>query len=317
MILSDTVRILGRNHYLLWKLIIYILVCVLVVCGLAMAICSPFISELSNLGFWSNLLSLFHTLTFNLDIGSIFGAIYQFLIDTGVLIANNITTLLPFLIVFSLILTIGLKFTVGLVELPLCDCVYNTMASNTKFSLGVSFVKNLKASVKLQLSKLCVALPVEIIFIALSFSVLFLYEFNLAWLNVLVPVIWLLVSVVLASIWHTLFALWTPSKAIFEYGSWKALGKSVKSLRGNVCAMFGRTMLIVLICFILHAVMIAFTWMSGLIVTLPLSLAVFSVYGLVMTFYLNGLRFYLSEKEIITPKKKENWERVSSLKDFI
>ncbi len=317
MILSDTIRILGRNHYLLWKLVLYILVCILMVSGLAMAICTPLISELSRLGFWNDLWGLVNSLTFNFSADSIFTSVYEFLVNTGALIANNLSTVLPFLIVFSLILCLGFKFTIGLVELPLADCVYNTMASNSRFNLGASFVKNLKASVKLQLSKLCVVLPVEIIFVALSTSVLFLYAFDVAWLNVLVPLIWAFVVIVLITIKYTLFALWTPAKAIFEYGSWRSLRKAFSSLRGNVCAMFGRTLLLTIACFILNGLMIMFTYMVGLIVTLPLSLFVFIVYGLVMTFYLNGLRFYVREKEIITPKKKENWERVSSIKDFI
>ncbi|MBR4270608.1 MAG: hypothetical protein IKQ31_02910 [Clostridia bacterium] len=317
MILSDTVRILGRNHYLLWKLILYILVCVLVVSGLALAICTPLVSELGRLGFWDELWGVINTLTFNFNADSIFTGVYQFLLDAGNLIVNNISTVLPLMIVFCVILVVGLKFTIGLVELPLADCVYNTMASNSKFNLGASFIKNLKSSVKLQLSKLCVVLPVEIIFAVLNTSVLFLYAFDISWLNVLVPLIWVFVAIVLVSIKSTIFALWTPSKTIFECGIWQSLKKSFTSLKGNVCAMFGRSLLLVSLCFVLNILMVMFTWNIGLFITLPLSLFVFIVYGLVMTFYLNGLRFYLNEKEIITPKKKENWERVSSLKDFI
>ncbi len=317
MILSDSLRILGRNHHILWRLMIYILVCVLVVGGLSLAICSPLISELSKHGFFSSLEDLFVNLTFNFDMGNVFDRVYTFLVGFGDLVKANLATMLPFLIVFVTVFTLGVRFTVGLAELPVVDYVYNSMASNTRLSFGVCFIKNLKKSVKLQLCKLCVAFPVDLLILCAGIGGLLAFQFDIVWLNVLLPILWLVGVMLLVSFKQTLFGLWTPFVAIFEEGCFASFAKSFKALKGNFCAVFGRVLLISFLCVVLNYLLVILTMAVGLIFVVPVEFCVFLVFGLVMTFYLNGLRFYVTEKEIISPKKKENWERVSSLKDII
>ena len=317
MILSDSLRILGRNHQILWRLTIYILVCVLVVGGLSLAICSPLISELSRHGFFSSMEDLFVNLTLNFDMGNVFDRVYTFLVDFGGLVKANLATILPFLIVFITVFSLGTRFTVGLAELPVVDYVYNSMASNTRLSFGVCFIKNLKKSVKLQLCKLCVVFPIDLLILCASIGGLLAFQFNIVWLNALLPVLWLMGLMLLLSFKQTLFGLWTPVVAIFEEGCWRSLARSFGALKGNFCAVFGRILLISFISVVLNYLLVILTMSVGLIVAIPVEFCVFVVFGLVMTFYLNGLRFYVTEKEIISPKKKENWERVSSLKDII
>ena len=317
MILSDTFRILGRNHHILWRFVLYSLICVLVVGGLSLAICSPLISELTRLGFWDKFHDLVANFTFNFNIGDVFYQIYTFLMDFFELIADNLSAVLPFLIVFVVIFTVGCRFTIGLAELPVADYVYSSMASNIHLSFGVCFVKNLKKSVKLQLAKLCVVFPIELLIACSCIGMFLLFSFNLTWLNVMLPLIWFIFVVALMAFKQTLFGLWSPSEIIFEDGIWRSFGRSFASLKGNFCAIFGRFMLISLISVVLNYILVILTASIGLIVMIPVEICVTIVFGLVMTFYLNGLRFYVAEQEIITPKKKENWERVSSLKDII
>ncbi len=317
MIITDMLRILGRNHSVLWRLIIYMLVCVLVVGGLSLAICSPLVSELSKLGFFASMEELIVGLAFNFDIANVFGSVHSFLVGFGALVSQNLSTILPFLIVFLVIFCVGCRFTIGLAELPVVDYVYNTMASNTRLSFGVCFIKNLKKSVKLQLCKLCVSFPVELAIWVASIGGLMLFSLNIAWVSMLLPFLWLAAITLLLTFKHTLFGLWTPAVDIFGGGCWKALHRGFKSLKGNFLAVFGRLLLISFVFVVLNYAMVIFTMSIGLILVVPIEFCAYLVFGLVMTFYLNGLRFYVTEKEIISPKKKENWERVSSLKDII
>jgi len=317
MILTDTFRILGRNHHVLWRFVLYALVCVLVVGGLSLVICTPLVSELTRLGFWEKFQDLFVNITFNFNIGSVFHEIFSFITYFGDLVSENVSTVLPFLIVFCVIFSAGCRFTVGLAELPVADYVYNSMASNTRLSFSVCFIKNLKKSVKLQLAKLCVVLPVELLITCSSIGLLLLFNLNITWINVLLPLVMLVLLVLFIAFKQTLFGLWVPAETIFENGVWRSFGKSISSLKGNFCAVFGRFTLISLMVVFINYLLTILTMSIGLFILVPIEICTFIILGLVMTFYLNGLRFYVAEKEIITPKKKENWERVSSLKDII
>ncbi len=317
MILTDSTKLFVRNGTLVWKIFPYMLVCILVVCGVGIACCYPLINELSQAGFFAQVGDIVSQTFLNFRLDELLGAISQLTISLFDIIGQNIMTILPLLIILVAIISIGNSFLIGLGELAIADCLYGYMSSNSKFSFFCCFVKNLKKSIKLQLAKLLVVWPVDMLIIVVFVAMLYLFTFDIAILSFLTPFLIVLVLSLLVTLRQTMFCMWAPCVIVRNSTIWGALRESFVGMTKNFSVIYSRQLVLTLIYIAVNVFACIFTASVGLLLTIPATLLFSNIMGQVCFFYINGLRFYANENEIISPKKREDWEHLNNLKDII
>ena len=317
MIITDSGKIFLRTSGAVWRLLPYLLVCLLVLVGVTVAACYPMIASLNDAGFFTQVADLFETTMFNIRLDEIFGSMSTLLVSLGDLIAANIATFVPLIIVAVVILGAGGSFLIGLSDLALADYVYSYMSSNSRLSFGSCLIKNLGKSAKLQLAKLCVVWPVDLIITAIFIASFLLFTVNSTIITLLAPFIIVLLLVVLISLRQTLFCLWTPCMMTFNSSPFGALKENFAALKKHFNIVFPRQLVMTVIYIGVNIAVCIFTASVGLLLTVPATVLFAAILAQTTLCTTNGLRYYIDENEIITPKKREEREKADNLKDVM
>lgn len=317
MIITDSSKLFLRTSSLVWRMLPYMLISLLVICGLAIAICYPLIEELSQAGFFTQLLDLFRQIFFNLRIDEILASASNLALNLFDIITQNMSIILPLVIVALVIFSLGSFLVLGLSELAIADCLYGYMSSNSRLSFYSCFIKNLKKSFKLQLSKLLIVLPVDLIITAIIIGSLMLFTINNAIVITLAPFIIILVLCLLIALRQTLFCMWSPCMIVRNNSVWGALKESWICMASNFGTIYSRQLVVTIFSIGINIATCIFTASVGLFLTIPATVLFSNILGQTCFFYINGLKFYVDEDEIRAPKKREDWEHLSSIKDII
>ncbi len=316
MITTDTTKLFFRNSGLIWRILAYFIVCGLVIGGVCFAVCYPFISNLVEAGVFDKIYTL---LTENLvgNVNHIFESlaeIFQQIID---IIFANWQNILPILVLFFILVCVLGSFILALSEMALADCLYGYMGSNSKLGFSNCFIKNLVQSVKLQLAKILVVLPCNIIICVAVACSLMLYFTGNFWLVTFAPFVVILVFTVLYALRNAIFCAWVPCVVVRNIGVWDALRESTRASFKNFGKIFA-TYFILAICMVAITIAaISLTASVGLIISIPACVLFNSALSMVLYFNINGLKYYIDNGQIITPRKREEWENVYSLKYVI
>ena len=317
MIITHSTKIFMRTSGVVWRLLPYMLVCILIVLGIALAVCYPLITSLSEAGFFSQIMSLFGDSFLNVNLADVFNSIAEVLVSFGEVVAENIGTLVPLVVALVLILGIGLSFLIGLSELAMADYLYGYMSSNSRLSFGSCLVKNLKKSAKLQLAKLAVVLPVYLIIISVFIASLMLFTLDISWLVFVAPFIIVLALTLLIALRQTMFCMWAPCLIVHNGSVFGALRESFRQMAKNFGAIFPRQLVMTIIYIGVNIAVCLFTASVGLLLTVPATVYFTNIIGQVAFFHINGLKFYIDENQIVSPHKKEEWEHPDALKNII
>lgn len=317
MIITDSVKLFLRNGGLVWRVLLYIVICTLLLGGLSVAICMPFIDKLLEAGCFDQILAIFTGNVANLQLSAIFASVADLIYDIGAVIAANMGLMLPLAIVLFFIWGVLGSFLYGLGELAIADSLYGYMGSNTKIGFGSCFIKNIVRSVKLQLARLVTVLPFNILICASAYGCLMMYNSTNAWVLCFAPFVLVLVVTLLVSLKKTIFCAWAPTMIVHNSGVWSSFGYSIADVFKNFGKILGRQFILTLLMIAVSIAAIVLTASVGLVLIIPAGVVLCGVVNMVIYFYINGLKFYVDDDEIVSSKKRESLENINSLKDII
>ena len=171
-------------------------------------------------------------------------------------------------------------------------------------------------SIKYALARTLIVLPYDMLVFWGIFGSMQLYTLGGVW-SILASFVVILVIVILYAIRNVLFGNWATSIVVKRCGVWAGLNDSVKDNFKVFRTIMPMSMALVLIIVALNMASVMFTAGVGLFLTIPCSILLMYVFNHMMYFYGNGLRFYIDKDTIVSPRKIENYESISSLKDII
>lgn len=317
MITTDSMKLFLRNGGLVWRVMVYVIICTLLLGGLSLAICMPFIQKLTEAGCFDQIFDIFTGNVANIQLGAVLGSVSDLVTDIIGVISANVGTMLPLAIVLFLIWGVLGSFLYGLSELAIADSLYSYMGSTTKIGFTSCFIRNIVRSVKFQLSKLLVVLPMNIVIFVAIYGCLMMYTASSVWVITLAPFVLVLVVTVLIALKRTFICAWSPCIIVQNTGIWESLGNSLPDVVKNFGKIYGRQFVLTLIIIALTIASIILTASVGLVLVIPAGIVFCNLLNMVIYFYLNGLKFYVDDDVIVASKKKETLENINSLKDII
>lgn len=315
MIIDNSFRLFTTQSRLVWKVLLYQIIYIVVLAGIAIACCYSLIDAFISKGLLQSTTDVLLNNVFNpkvddilVDINEMFDKFWSIITMST---ENTISAILFVFIVFVL----G-NFVFSLMQIPLTEVIYGYMGSSSRLSFVGCYLSNFGRSVKYALCRTITSLPVDFAIFAAFVGLLKLLAIG-GVMTFFAPFIIVLVLLLLLSFRMTIFGLWTPAMVAMNRGTWKAFATSIKLGFKNFKTVFPTHILVVLIALAVNFGLAIFTCGVGCIIAIPATVVFSSIISLVLYFHFCGLRYYIDKARIISPKKIDDQEHISDVKFII
>ena len=312
MSIDNSFKLFVNRFGLVWKVLLFQLICAVIISGIALALCYTLIENLVNSGFFDRISEFFVANVLNIRLDYLMSNISIIISEFFEIISLDLANLLPLVIVLLVIVIILGAFMFALTDTPLTECVYGYMGSCAKFGFTGCFISNIGRSVKLSLCKMITVLPLDLLIMAG-----FVYSFNILALggifNYIGPFIVLMVLALLLSLRYAFFCCWAPAIVVKNQGIWKGLKDNFKSIFNNFKTVWLSQLATIVILLVINIGVFILTAGIGCIFTIPASVVYSSIVNNVLYFQLNGLRYYIDKENIFSPKKIDEQEKLNTI----
>ena len=314
MALRNAFRLLGTNFSLVWKNLAYKLIVFAVFGGIMVAFGLHIVETLKSAGFfddlsefWSNMFAM-STLEFNI-------ALVDLLNSGADIVISNLASLSLNLIGIC-VAFIFLCVFVNMAQLPMTDVIKGHMSSLTKFGFCGAYLRNFWNSLKQGIVLFLVKLPFWAIIVVSGYYVLNLMTLSSIW-AILSPMLFALIAIIVISIQNTAFACFTPCLALHNCGVFKALNMGGKTVSKRFYRTWSNNIVFVVFAFVINFVCARYTYGVSLLVTLPATIVMNTIFNLVVYYESQGMRYYIDSNTIIYSKEFSEQDKAKVAKYVI
>ncbi len=198
-----------------------------------------------------------------------------------------------------------LPFFINIGRYAYLEMLDNYMSSHNEIGFFSALVKSLKKSVPFALCKI-LHLIVFITIVLFSLYGLSLIS-NEGFVNYGLIIVALLLLTILFTFNHILVLGWASASIVFGCNVLSAYKKGLKAVCRHFWSIFNTT-------FLINLVFWAISFMGGVyvfLIMIPIGNCIFCLYDIVAFFTSQGMRFYISDTKIMTPKRLEEVDKIS------
>ncbi len=304
MLYKNTFRLMFSNGHLIFKIMLYFLISALIIGGLSFVVAIPIFNLLVNERFFARLDMVYSDFLSTLDLKAL---IMEIGICSEKLIAivnENLANIFLSVLSFGFILFILGHILLNFYNMPTSIVVDYYMSSNTKLGFLSSMAQSFKKNISFVLVRLITVFPLN-----LGITYLFLYSLRLFKLGgafiFVSPFIILIGYCLISSLKHTLFCGWLPAMIVKNDKVFAALKDGFVVPKRRFGQTFANSFAVVLTLIFLNVFGGVFTYGVGLIITIPVSLLVNNIFGLVAYYSATGAKYYLDPYNVMAPKTRE------------
>ena len=316
MLYKNTFKLLFSNASLIWKILFYLFVSTAVVLGLSLLTALPIVQVLVNESFFEIISDVYSNFLSNLDLQGLIIRIGDLSVKFVSIINDNISKILLSLFGFGFVFFMLGSIIINFYSMPANICLYYYMSSNTKQSFMNSMASSFKKNLLYQLIRL-------IIYIPLNFGIyyLLLYSFRLfrygGFMTFASPFIILFGFALIESLKQTLLCGWLPGMVVRNKGVFAGLKEGMLIPKRRFGQTYGNAFALVLTVVFLNVFGGVFTYGVGLIVTVPVTIILFNIFGMVAYYSANGQKYYLDPYNVMAPKTMEYTDRLGNQRYII
>lgn len=204
-----------------------------------------------------------------------------------------------------LIVFVVLPFLINIGKYALSYTLYYYMTSNNEMGFLSALVKSLNRSILFALCKTIY----NIFFMAITFGVMYGFAQigNDFFVKYLLWAAVLLALILLFSLEQMSVLGWIPALTVFDCNIFTAYRKGTKAVKRH----FGKTFGIAWLYFAIFWALILIFGLYILAIAVPAMTIILCVYNMTAFFTSQGMRFYVTSNEILTPKKLEEVDDIN------
>lgn len=248
--------------------------------------------------------------SFNVNFSGAFGGaigpnIQNFVFATVQSVKDIFTNNVGIAIYGLIVVFLFLPFFINLGKYALSSSLYSYMTSNSQIGFFSSYIKSLKHSVVFALVKALY----NAVFMAFATAIVFglAYIDNAFFVNNFLCVTEYIVLILLFTLNHMFVMGWVPSLIVFDCNIFKGYLKGCKAVNRHFLRIFFLTA-IRFATFWICVIVFGFYVLSVLVPVMAIALIFFGM----VTFYTSqGMRYYVSATQIMTPKKLEEVDNIN------
>lgn len=311
MIFKNSLKLFVANFSVFWKLLLYKLVAILICAALLIPAYFSWAEAFYSVDF-SRLIIDFSTKTVFVNISvllrSLFVVIEAFLDAVVIMYSTNAFMLFytAFIVLFLL------PFLFGLSAIPTGEGLYSYMASLSKSSFMANFVSKLGRSALYSLIRTLLLLPFLAILFVGGYYILSLVNQE-GIIVIFMPIILVLYLVLMLTLFTTLLSGFMPASVAFNISPIFTFRKGLKAVSRTFLRVFSSIFVIFFFTVLLSFLMTSFS----LIALIPLASVAIIMLEMVMFFESQGNRYYVDLDSIVTPRKLEQCDKFSKVKNII
>lgn len=316
MLYKNTFKLLFSNAHLIWKIMLYILIAVLVLGGISFFVALPIVQLLVNEGFFLKIGDIYSSFIETLDLKSLIMRIGDLSVYFVNVINENFTQILLSVFGIGFVVFVLGSILLKLHSVPTAVNLYYYMSSNTKHSFLNSIALSFKKNIAFQFFSLLIYLPINF-----GIYYLLLYSFRLfkvgGALILFSPFIILFGFCVLMALKNTIFSGWIPSMVVRNKGVFSGLKDAMIIPKRRFAQTFGNAFAVVLTAVFLNIFGSVFTYGVGLIITVPITILMYSTFGMVAYYSATGQRYYLDQYNVMAPKPVQFTDKLYNQKYIV
>lgn len=311
MKLSNSIKLAMANFSLFWKILVYKAMAF----GISVLLFLPVLSIINECltasGFYSSVNSLLSVSAFGgLDVftSNILNCINTLLSGIQLLAQTSVVSI----IYVAVLVCFVVPFIFKLSDIPASETTYSYMTSLNKNSFVVNFLDEFSKSAGYSALKTLIEIPFWFLLSLGVYGILSLASISSGFMFV-APLILGIYIVFLFSLKITVLGGWAPSVVAFNLCAGKAFKKGIKSVSRKFPSTLSSFAVITTV---MVAVLYIFSFYS-LIVIVPLSALIITVFGQVLFFESQGMNYYIAPDNIIKPRKLEQADSIKKVKNII
>ena len=191
-----------------------------------------------------------------------------------------------------------------------CEMMYGYMSACQKQSFTGSLLKTLKSSLAYSSLKVLYAIPFNAIIVA---SMIGLTRIDNAIFDYIMPFVFVIVPALLMAFKETFNAGWAPAKVVYNQNVCKSYRIGMRAVLRRGARVFSTSFIIFLLAIVLSVVL----GLYAIIIILPLISPLLHIFEMVMFFSSQGMRFYVDNDTILSPKRLEEVDKIEDAKYLI
>ncbi|MGN0961062.1 MAG: hypothetical protein ACI4PF_02545 [Christensenellales bacterium] len=316
MTYKNSIKILFSNFNIVWKMALYLLLLFAFLAFVIYLFISPIVEMINTAGFFNRFVELYTDFLTSLNLTALFDSVAELANEVIIFISNNISQLWFYFLGVGFIMFFFSCIACNLVNMASCTSLHLYMGSMTKQGFFASLSENFGKNLKIQLAYYFVTLPYNIlgvVLLLLSFKL-----FNISWLVSLINVFAIIIGFVLfKAMKYTLFSAWIPTAVVMNFSIFKSLKMSIKIVFRRFGKVFGTAIGVVLTIICLNVILGLCSFMVGLLISIPISILLVNVFGMVVVYEGQGMRYYVDIYNVITPKKKEDSDKLKDMMHIV
>lgn len=304
MMFKNSVKLLCSNFDKVWKLLVFHILTIGLCFGLLCVFKNQYASALNLAWSEANLGSYLQTGTLYGD--SFFGALTSIanfvVIFFGKIFANVWQGLYFCLIVFYV-----LPFFINIGKYVISEMMYGYMSAGQKQSFTGCLLKTLPSSMAYASLKTLLSIPFDALVVAGIWGVT---RIEGSFMVYLMPFLLVIVASIFMGIRELFVGGWAPAKITYAHNIARSYGIGLRASLRRSDTIYSSAFVIYLLTFVLTLVFGAYS----LIILLPVVFPLLDIFEMVAFFSSQGMRFYVDNETIVSPKKLEEVDKIEDAK---
>lgn len=303
---KNSIKLLCANFSEVWKLLVYHILSIALSVGLLAIFYKDFVSFGSLAYDKAGLVSVFQT-------GTLFGRAGVAAALTGVvnfiiyffqiMFATNVWKGIFF--VFIVFYFLPLLMNMG--KVVTCELLYGYMSACQKQSFIGTFLKTLKSSLAYSSVKVLYSIPFNALTVLSMWS---LTRIENGVFDYILPFAFVIVPAVFMAFKEVFNAGWAPAKVVYNQNVFKSYSIGMRAVMRRISKIFSTAFIFYLLAIVISVVL----GLYALIIILPIISPLFHVFEMVGFFSSQGMRFYVDNDTILSPKKLEEVDKIEDAK---
>ena len=314
MVLRNSLKVLSTNFSLVWKNMAYMLIMLAIFGGAVVWIGYDIVKALSDGGFfvvfgefWTKLYS-FSATEVSRKVVDLAGKAFD-------IIGQNINSLIPNIVGVSVGLFL-LAVIFNSASLANCEVLRGAMSSLTYIGFCGAYVRYFGRALLQGLIQTLVKLPFWAIICTAGYFVLNLMSTGEIW-GILAPMLFVLIAMLVLSLEYSLLSCFVPYLVLHNSSVSKSFVNGIKVVSHRFWRTLSNNIVFVIFAIVINFVCARYTFCASLLFTLPLTVVLVNVLFMVNYYESQGMRFYLDQSNIMSPRKFAESDRAKKSKFVI